>query len=92
MREPVGDGEVIVWTAQSDVDRTRYVAAFWTGTQQQYFDFYKRTAVALKRLDARLRVNSSTGLTSPQAGQRAIPGGRVSGSRTLFPCSARRLR
>jgi xylan 1,4-beta-xylosidase len=32
------------------------LAAFWTGTQQQYFDLYKRTAVTLKSLDARLRV------------------------------------
>ena len=32
------------------------LAAFWTGSQQQYFEFYKRTAVALKGLDARLRV------------------------------------
>ncbi|HXT03506.1 MAG TPA: glycosyl hydrolase [Casimicrobiaceae bacterium] len=32
------------------------LAAFWTGSQQDYFDFYRRTAVAIKGIDARLRV------------------------------------
>ena len=31
--EPLDGGELIVWTARSDVDATRYVAAFWTGEQ-----------------------------------------------------------
>ena len=30
--------------------------AFWTGSQQQYFDFYRRTAVTIKGVDAKLRV------------------------------------
>lgn len=29
---------------------------FWSGTQQQYFDFYKATAVAIKSIDAGLQV------------------------------------
>lgn len=29
---------------------------FWSGTQAQYFDFYRRTALALKSVDERLRV------------------------------------
>lgn len=29
---------------------------FWAGTQDQYFDLYRRTAVALKSIDTRLRV------------------------------------
>lgn len=29
---------------------------FWSGTQQQYFDFYKATAVALKSIDPGLKV------------------------------------
>jgi xylan 1,4-beta-xylosidase len=29
---------------------------FWTGTQQQYFDFYKATAVAIKSIDNKLQV------------------------------------
>lgn len=33
VREPLDGGELIVWTARSDVDPTRYVAAFWTGEQ-----------------------------------------------------------
>jgi xylan 1,4-beta-xylosidase len=32
------------------------LAAFWTGSQQDYFDFYRRTAVTIKGVDARLRV------------------------------------
>ena len=32
------------------------LAAFWTGSQQGYFDFYRRTAVAIKAVDERLRV------------------------------------
>lgn len=31
VREPLDGGELVVWTARSDVDATRYVAAFWTG-------------------------------------------------------------
>ena len=29
---------------------------FWTGTQQQYFDFYKATVVAIKSVDSELQV------------------------------------
>ena len=29
---------------------------FWTGTQQDYFELYRRTAATIKGIDARLRV------------------------------------
>ncbi len=32
------------------------LAAFWTGSQHDYFEFYRRTAVAIRGVDARLRV------------------------------------
>ena len=32
------------------------LAFFWSGTQQQYFEFYKATAVAIKSIDAALQV------------------------------------
>ena len=32
LREPAGDGEVIVWAARSGTGSTRWVAVFWTGT------------------------------------------------------------
>jgi xylan 1,4-beta-xylosidase len=32
------------------------LAQFWTGTQQDYFELYRRTAVTIKDVDARLRV------------------------------------
>ncbi|MBD7920063.1 glycoside hydrolase family 27 protein [Cellulomonas sp. Sa3CUA2] len=32
LREPAGDGEVVVWSARSAADPTRYVAVFWTGS------------------------------------------------------------
>jgi xylan 1,4-beta-xylosidase len=32
------------------------LAFFWSGNQQQYFDMYKATAVALKQIDPRLQV------------------------------------
>lgn len=32
LREPAGDGEVVVWTARSSSELTRWLAVFWTGT------------------------------------------------------------
>lgn len=32
LREPAGDGEVVVWSARSAAEPARYVAVFWTGT------------------------------------------------------------
>ncbi|MCC2315418.1 glycoside hydrolase family 27 protein [Cellulomonas xiejunii] len=32
LREPADDGEVVVWSARSAAEPTRYVAVFWTGT------------------------------------------------------------
>jgi xylan 1,4-beta-xylosidase len=32
------------------------LATFWTGSQQDYFEFYRRTAVTIKGIDTRLRV------------------------------------
>jgi len=49
-----GEREVRRW--YFEVWNEPNLAAFWTGTQQQYFEFYRRTAVTLKQLDARLRV------------------------------------
>lgn len=68
---PEAWGAFITQFAQHLVDRYGIVAVrqwhfecwnepnlpfFWSGTQEQYFDLYKATAVALKSVDANLRV------------------------------------
>lgn len=37
LREPVDDGELIVWTARAAAGPRRYLAAFWTGAVPQTF-------------------------------------------------------
>lgn len=38
LRDPVGDGEVVVWSARAVDDPTRYVAVFWTGSGTRTLD------------------------------------------------------
>lgn len=52
--ERYGVDEVATWFFE--VWNEPNLKAFWTGTQAEYFDLYRRTASALKAVDARLRV------------------------------------
>lgn len=49
-----GIDEVATWFFE--VWNEPNLQAFWTGTQAEYFDLYRRTALALKDVDARLQV------------------------------------
>ena len=52
--ERYGIDEVATWFFE--VWNEPNLAAFWTGTQAEYFKLYRTTALALKAVDARLRV------------------------------------
>jgi xylan 1,4-beta-xylosidase len=49
-------GLAIVRTWMFEVWNEPDLRAFWAGTQQQYFDMYKATAVAIKAIDPQLQV------------------------------------
>ncbi len=49
-----GVGEVRDWFFE--VWNEPNLKAFWTGTQQEYFDLYRHTVDAIKAVDAQLRV------------------------------------
>jgi xylan 1,4-beta-xylosidase len=52
--ERYGIDEVSTWFFE--VWNEPNLKAFWTGTQEEYFELYRRTAAALKAVDRRLRV------------------------------------
>lgn len=52
--ERYGIDEVTTWFFE--VWNEPNLKAFWTGTQAEYFELYRRTAAALKAVDRRLRV------------------------------------
>ena len=71
--EEVGSWFFEVWNEPN-------LPAFWTGTQAEYFDLYRCTALALKAVDARLG-----SAARPPRTTNGSPSSWTSASRTAFP-------